>query len=101
VLIGDRNFSRYASPTRGAELDRAGAAANAPPPRRHAADQDPAERASLRTTRNRIETLIGLLKGEHGLEGHGARSWWGLLTRLAGLLAAFTLARYCAHFRLA
>ncbi len=101
VLIGDRNFSRVAAPSWRAALDRAGVRVIAPPPRRRAADQDPAERALLRCLRNRIETLIGLLKGEHGLEDHGARSWWGLLTRLAGLLAAFTLARYCAHFDLA
>jgi len=100
VLIGDRNFSRYASPTWRAALERAGARVIAPPPRRHAASQDPAERAFLQQVRNRVETLIGLLKGEHGLEAHGARSWWGLLTRLAGLLAAFTLARYCLHFGL-
>jgi len=87
VLIGDRNFSRYASPTWRDALDRAGVRVIAPPPRRYAADQDPAERAFLRAIRNRIETLIGLLKREHGLEDHGARSWWSLLTRLAGLLA--------------
>lgn len=101
VLIGDRNFSRYASPTWRDALDRAGATVIAPPPRRYAADQDPAERAFLAAVRNRVETLIGLLKSEHGLEHHGARSWWGLLTRLAGLLAAFTLTRYCLHFGLA
>jgi len=101
VLIGDRNFSRFASPTWRDELDHAGVRVVAPPPRRHAADQDPAERAFLQQVRNRVETLIGLLKGEHGLEDHGARSWWGLLTRLAGLLTAFTLARYCLHFGLA
>jgi hypothetical protein len=101
VLIGDRNFSRYTSPTWRAELDAAGATVLAPPPRRLAASQDPAERAFLRYIRNRIETLIGLLKSEHGLEDHGARSWWGLLTRLAGILAACTVARYCLHFDLA
>jgi hypothetical protein len=101
VLIGDRNFSRYASPTWRDELDHAGVHVIAPPPRRLAASQDPAERAFLRYIRNRIETMIGLLKSEHGLEDHGARSWWGLLTRLAGVLAAFTMARYCLHVGLA
>jgi hypothetical protein len=100
VLIADRNFSRYASPTWCDELEAAGATVIAPPPRRHAASQDPAERAFLRHIRNRIETLIGLLKSEHGLEDHGARSWWGLLTRLAGVLAAFTVARYCLYLGL-
>ncbi len=96
VLIGDRNFSRFASPTWRAELDAAGCDVLAPPPRRHAATQGPVERAFLRYIRNRIETLIGLLKSEHGLEEHGARSWWGLRTRLAGVLAAYTIGRYLA-----
>lgn len=100
VLIGDRNFSRHASPTWRDELDHAGVRVIAPPPRRLAASQDPQERTLLRAIRNRIETLIGLLKSEHGLEDHGARSWWGLLTRLAGVLAAFTLARYCLQCHL-
>ena len=94
VLIGDRNFSRFASPTWRAELDAVGCGVVAPPPRRHAAEQDPAEGAFLRHIRNRVETLIGLLKSEHGLEDHGARSWWGLRTRLAGVLAAYTIGRY-------
>jgi Transposase DDE domain len=101
VLIGDRNFSRFAAPMWREALDAAGIPVIAPPPRRHADAQDPGDRAFLRHVRNRIETLIGLLKSEHGLEDHGARSWWGLLTRIAGLLAAFTLARYCVHFGLA
>lgn len=101
VLIGDRNFSRHASSTWRDELAAAGATVVAPPPRRYAASQDPGERAFLRYLRNRIETLIGLLKREHGLEDHGARSWWGLLTRLAGVLAAFTLARFCLQVDLA
>ena len=95
ILIADRNFSRFASLAWRDTLDQAGVAVLAPPPRRHAASQDPAERAFLAYIRNRIETLIGLLKSEHGLEHHGARSWWGLLTRIAGILTAFTLARYC------
>jgi len=66
----------------------------APPLRRSAAEQDPAERTFLRHVRNRVETLIGLLRGEHGLDAHGARSWWGLRTRIAGTLAAYTRGRY-------
>jgi len=101
VLIGDRNFSRFAAATWSDELDATGVAVIAPPPRRQAAVQDPAERAFLRHVRNRVETLIGLLKQEHGLEAHGARSWWGLQTRLAGTLAAFTLGRYLLHWQAA
>lgn len=74
VLIGDRNFSHYASVAWSATLADAGVTVIAPPPRRHAADQDPRERAFLRHIRNRVETLIGLLKQVHGLEDHHARS---------------------------
>jgi hypothetical protein len=94
VFIGDRNFSRLASPTWRAELDAAGCGVLAPPPRRYAALQDPVAQALVHHLRNRVETLIGLLKSEHGLEDHGARSWWGLRTRIAGALAAFTIGRY-------
>jgi DDE family transposase len=100
VRIGDRNFSRFASLTWRDTLDQAEVMVIAPPPRRHAASQDPAEHAVLAHLRNRIETVIGLLKREHGLEDHGARSWWGLLTRIAGILTAFTVARYCETYGL-
>ena len=94
VVLGDRTFSRFASPTGRAALDAVGCGVVAPPPRRHAAAQDPAEGVFLRHIRNRIETLIGLLKSEHGREDHGAHSWWGLRTRVAGVLAAYTIGRY-------
>jgi Transposase DDE domain len=97
VLIGDRNFTPHASPSWRATLAKLDVTVIAPPPRRLAARQDPGERAFLRHVRNRIETLVGLLKGQHGLAAHGARSWWGLLTRVASVLAAFTLAHYCLH----
>jgi hypothetical protein len=61
VLVGDRNFSHYASATWRDVLDRLGVQVIAPPPRRHDADQGPDERAFLHHVRNRIETLIGLL----------------------------------------
>jgi hypothetical protein len=96
--VGDRNFRRYASVTWRDALDHAAVQVIAPPPRRHDADQDPDERAFLHHVRNRIETLIGLLKSEHGLEHHGARSWWGLLSRVSSVLAAYTLAHYCLQF---
>jgi DDE family transposase len=94
LYIADRNFNRWAAPTWLATLAHVGCGVLAPPPRRHAAEQDPAERAFLRAVRNRVESLIGQLKSEHGLEDHGARSWWGLQTRLAGILAAYTMGRY-------
>lgn len=100
MLIADRNFSRFAASSWRAELDAAGCGIVAPPPRRHAATQDPAARAVLHHIRNRVETLIGLLKSEHGLEDHGAHSWWGLRTRVAGVLAAYTIGRYLMHLSL-
>ncbi len=100
TYIADRNFSRAVSPTWSATLDKVGCAVVAPPPRRLAAAQDPAEKAFLRHVRNRVETLIGLLKSEHGLEDHGARSWWGLRTRIAGVLAACTIGRYLVALHL-
>jgi hypothetical protein len=44
--------------------------------------------------RNRIESGIGLLKERFDLERHGAKSFWGLLTRVAAKLAAYTLYRF-------
>jgi len=100
IYIADRNFHRAMSPTWRATLDKVGCAVVAPPPRRLAAEQDPAEKEFLARVRNRIETLIGLLKSEHGLEDHGARSWWGLQTPVAGVLAACTIGRYLMAFNL-
>jgi hypothetical protein len=95
ILSSDRTFSRFATLAWRYTLDQADVAAHAPPPRRHAASQDSAERAFRASIRNRIETLIGLLKSEHGPGHHGARSLCGLVTRTAGILTAFTLVRYC------
>jgi hypothetical protein len=100
VLVGDRNFTPHASPSWRATLAKLDVRVIAPPPRRLSATQDPAERAFLRRVRNRIETLVGVLKSQHGLERHGARSWWGLQSRIASALAACTLARYCRHAHL-
>ena len=66
IYVADRNFSRYTSPSWRAELDAAGCAVIAPPPRRHAAAQDLTEKTFLRHVRNRVETLIALLKDEQG-----------------------------------
>jgi hypothetical protein len=44
--------------------------------------------------RNRIESGINLLKERFNLQRHGARSFWGLLTRVCAKLAAYTLYRF-------
>jgi hypothetical protein len=74
ILIGDHSFSRFASLAWRHTLDHAGVVVLAPPPRRRAANHHPAKRAFLAYVRNRIETVIGLLKRKHGLEHHEARS---------------------------
>jgi hypothetical protein len=43
--------------------------------------------------RNRIETTIGELTVRLDLDHHGAKTCWGLLTRIAGVLCAHTLTR--------
>ncbi len=43
--------------------------------------------------RNRIETTVGELTDRLGLATHGARTFWGLLTRVAGTILAHTLIR--------
>jgi len=43
--------------------------------------------------RNRIETTTGELTERLGLARHGARTFWGLLTRTAATIWAHTLLR--------
>lgn len=45
--------------------------------------------------RNRIETTFGEITGQMDLARHGARTFWGLLTRTAATIAAHTLMRLC------
>ncbi len=53
----------------------------------------PALRAFVAAFRNRIETTTGRLKDRFRLEGHRAKTFWGLLTRVAAKLAAYTFAK--------
>jgi hypothetical protein len=43
--------------------------------------------------RNRIETTIGEITTTMELARHGARTFWGLLTRTVATTAAYTLMR--------
>ncbi len=97
VLVGDHNFTPLASPIWRTTLVHSGVQVIAPPSRQLATTQDRVERAFLRQVGNRIKTLVGLLKGSHGLETRGVRSWWYLLTRVTSALAAVILARSCFH----
>lgn len=49
-------------------------------------------RAFVAAFRNRIETTAGRLKDRFHLEGHRAKTFWGLLTRVAAKIAAHTFA---------
>jgi len=50
-------------------------------------------REAVRRLRNRIETSIGEITVRLDLDHHGAKTVWGLLTRLTGILFAHTLLR--------
>jgi hypothetical protein len=52
-----------------------------------------AQRRPAAALRNRIETSYGEITGHLELARHGARTFWGLLTRVAATLAAHTLLR--------
>lgn len=45
--------------------------------------------------RNRIEASFGEITGQMGLARHGVNTFWGLLTRTTGTIAAHTLIRVC------
>jgi hypothetical protein len=45
--------------------------------------------------RNRIETTFSEITDRMDLARHGARSFWGLLTRTAATIAAHTLLLVC------
>jgi len=60
---------------------------------RHA--MPPILRAIIARWRNRIETTFGEITGRMDLARHGARTFWGLLTRTAATIAAHTLMRLC------
>jgi hypothetical protein len=53
----------------------------------------PAQRRPVAAFRNRIETSYGEITDQLELARHGARTFWGLLTRTAATLAARTLLR--------
>jgi hypothetical protein len=62
-----------------------------PPPGRSKREQPRWVTRLLRRTRPRVEDLFNQLKDRFHLEHHRAHTVWGLLTRLAAKLAAFTL----------
>jgi hypothetical protein len=53
----------------------------------------PAVQAFVAAFRNRIETANDTLKDRFHLEAHLARKFWGLLTRVAAKIAAYTFAK--------
>lgn len=74
-----------------AELHAAGVQLLVPPTRAERERRDPTELAFIAAHRNRIESAFDIGKDELALEQHRALTPWGLLTRVALILAAFTI----------
>ena len=55
----------------------------------------PALRKVIAEWRNRIETTFGQITDQMELARHGARTFWGLLTRTAATIAAHALMCLC------
>ncbi len=62
-----------------------------PPTKRERATMPPSQQRFIAAHRNRIETGFTIDKDQFHLEHHRARTGWGLLTRVVGKLAAFTI----------
>jgi DDE family transposase len=66
-----------------------------PPAKGQRHTMPPILRTIIAQWRNRIETTFGEITGQMELARHGARTFWGLLTRIAATIAAHTLMRLC------
>jgi hypothetical protein len=62
-----------------------------PPGKNQRASTPPALLKIIAERRNRIETTLSEITDRMELARHGARSFWGLLTRTAATIAARTL----------
>jgi hypothetical protein len=72
-----------------------GTAVLIPPAKGQRHSMPPILRTIIARWRNRIETTFGEITGLMELARHGARTFWGLLTRTAATIAAHTLMRIC------
>jgi hypothetical protein len=92
-LLTDRGFCSAAWARRGA-AEQGVTLLTAPGHReRRTPTRPPAVRAFVAAFRNRIETTTGRLKDRFHLDGHRAKSFRGLLTRVAAKIAAHTFAK--------
>ena len=91
-LLADKGFSG-----RGFAAARAvlGTAVLVPPDKKQRAVTPSALLKVIAEWRNRIETTFSEITDQMELARHGARTFWGLLTRTAATIAAHTLLRVC------
>jgi hypothetical protein len=91
-LLADKGFNGTAFAA--AQAAR-GTAVLVPPAKNQRACTPPIVLKVIAQWRNRIETTFGEITEQMGLARHGARTFWGLLTRTAATIAAHTLMRVC------
>jgi hypothetical protein len=93
-LLADKGFSG-----RGFAAARAarGTAVLVPPGRKEPDAMPSALLKVIAEWRNRIETTFSEITDRMELARHGARTFWGLLTRTAATIAAHTLLRVCLN----
>jgi Transposase DDE domain len=91
-LLADKGFSGRDF---AAQMSAAGTAVLVPPGKKHRATMPSGLLKVISEWRNRIETTFSEITDRMELARHGARTFWGLLTRTAATLAAHTLLRVC------
>jgi len=91
-LLAGQGFSGRAF---AAELATAGTAVLVPPDKEQRAAMPSSLLKVIADWRNRIETTSSEITDRMELARHGARTFWGLLTRTAATIAAHTLLRVC------
>lgn len=90
-LLTDRGFR---SKDWQAALRERGTTLLTTPDRKQRREWPEGQRRFVAAHRNRIESSIDLLKERFNLERHGAKSFWGLVTRVSSKLVAYTLYRF-------
>ena len=91
-LLADKGFSGRAF---AAELAAGGTAVLVPPGKKQRAAMPSSLLKVIAEWRNRIETTFSEITDQMELARHGARTFWGLLTRTAATIAAHTLKLTC------
>ena len=91
-LLAGQGFSGRAF---AAGLATAGTAVLVPPDKEQRAAMPSSLLKVIADWRNRIETTSSEITDRMELARHGARTFWGLLTRTAATIAAHTLLRVC------